>query len=133
MTLQEYFDKTVKHLAEQKTASVGSTSCMYEDEAGRRCAVGVHIPDGHPGLKFEGDIYELLAAFPDLQGVACPREEIGIELAHNLQVAHDAALIDDEDSEDDKDPLQVLKDHLRYTAYKHKLDGSSIDLITEWH
>ena len=40
--------------------------CVYLSDEGRKCAVGLCIPDGHEGQKFDGPIGELMQAHPDL-------------------------------------------------------------------
>lgn len=92
MTLQEYFDKTVKHirsLPRQAVSDIGT--CLYRTEDGLACAVGVHIPDGHPACSAPGTVRDLIPVYPDLVGVVAPGGPCGLPLAYMLQTAHDDA------------------------------------------
>lgn len=43
--LQEYFDKTCKHLFKQGQRALNEhNSCLYLTPSGLKCAVGCHIP-----------------------------------------------------------------------------------------
>jgi hypothetical protein len=56
MSHQEIFNRVAYHLARQGVQSLtpSGTSCAYRGEAGRRCAVGIFIPDALYDADFEG-------------------------------------------------------------------------------
>jgi hypothetical protein len=68
MTLQQYFDATVAHLAEQKCRAHDGNRCQYLTDDGLRCAIGCHIPDGHPAQKEDMTFDTLSRKYPDLAG-----------------------------------------------------------------
>lgn len=92
LTPQEWFDKTVNHLRSmsEQAKNVAGT-CQYLTANGSKCAVGVHIPDGHPGQTFSGSTRSLIERYPDLGPVVLPTgdEDAGIALAHACQNVHD--------------------------------------------
>jgi hypothetical protein len=99
ITMQEYFDKTVRHLVDQGKRAWGPSptrpgreQCLYLAPDGTKCAVGAHIPDGHDAQRSPRGIYDLAIAHPDLEGVAWPEdteEHDGLQLASRLQSVHD--------------------------------------------
>jgi hypothetical protein len=42
-------------------------TCLYLNEDGNKCAVGLFIPDGHKGEDFSGDSDRLLRKYPELK------------------------------------------------------------------
>lgn len=91
MTLQEYFDKTVEHLRtlDGQAREPGTSRCLYLTPDKRKCAVGAHIPDGHPAQRWMGGVEDLVEIYPDLVGVAAPGHPDGLFLAERLQETHD--------------------------------------------
>jgi hypothetical protein len=92
MTLQEYFDRAVKHLHSlpHRATNPDSHQCEYLTPDGLKCIVGAFIPDGHPAQFWKGGVTTLIDQFPDLAGVAWPDSDNGRSLAFDLQVeAHD--------------------------------------------
>ena len=94
MAMQEYFDKTIEHLASMPHRAMrengyGSQGCSYLTEEGLKCAVGFHIPDGHPAQSSDAGVGYLAKACPDLAGIAWPNRYRGIDLAEALQSLHD--------------------------------------------
>lgn len=93
MELQEYFDKTVNYIRGQEEWSfdIAYKGCVYlkEDESRNKCAVGLHIPDGHPAQRYLGLVIDLSNAYPDLAGIAWPDSDEGLNLATHLQNLHD--------------------------------------------
>lgn len=92
MTQQEFFDKTVAHIRSlpERAFDHDAKVCSYLTPDGRKCAIGVHIPDGHPGQKIGGGVAELVYDYPDLAKHVLPEGEDGLGLAEELQNAHDA-------------------------------------------
>ena len=104
MKPQEYFDKTVDHLWDNKKSidldgqnDVDKVLCQYLTVDGRKCAIGVHIPDGHEGQRFQGAVSSLVSTYPDLKEHVLPEPdgedwyiEKCLDLAIDLQRVHDA-------------------------------------------
>ena len=94
ISMQEYFDKTIEHLASMphramRNNGYGSQGCSYLTEEGLKCAVGFHIPDGHPAQSSDAGVGYLAKACPDLAGIAWPSSDRGVNLAEALQGLHD--------------------------------------------
>lgn len=69
-----------------QTWAGGSKVCVYLTDDGKKCAVGLFIPDDHRGQKFNGDIYELLEEYPELRShLPLPPGEM-----KELQKVHDS-------------------------------------------
>jgi hypothetical protein len=86
LTLQEQYDKMASHVSSMKMQSSEGMSCAYKTRDGRRCAVGILIPDDHPeALRFLGDVKELLKRFPELG------DRIDEQLGRKFQEYHDIA------------------------------------------
>ena len=94
MAMQEYFDKTIEHLASMPDQAIIDNKdgevCSYLTPEGLKCAVGCHIPDGHEAQYSTGSVFDLAGAYPDLAGLAWPNRYRGIDLAEALQSLHDA-------------------------------------------
>lgn len=41
--------------------------CVYLSHTGKRCAIGLFIPAGHPGQWYDGSVVSLLTRYPDLR------------------------------------------------------------------
>jgi hypothetical protein len=61
VTKREYYDLLVKTSLEGGFPAMDGFSCAYRAESGRRCALGVIIPDEHyrPQMESAGNIYGL--------------------------------------------------------------------------
>ncbi len=75
MNNQEVFDIVVRHLRKQNAASVVSepgSACAYRGTEGRKCAVGILIPDEiyHPYME-EKSIEYVMAANPETKKWEC--------------------------------------------------------------
>ncbi len=72
--LQFYFSTTVEYLRSQpgRAMRAGATVCSYETETGNRCAVGLWIPERHPGRQMAAGVAHLSKRHPDLAGIAWP-------------------------------------------------------------
>ena len=71
MTLLEYKNLLLKTSLEGGFPAVKvdePISCSYLTAEGRKCAVGLLIPDGHDAQKARGDVAAILHDYPDLQG-----------------------------------------------------------------
>lgn len=82
ITLQDIFNKAWEHfiVGDGKPAwSTEENRCMYLDEYGNKCAVGLCIPDGHPAQKKAAGLRPLLIEYPELFDI---KES---ELANNFQ------------------------------------------------
>lgn len=62
MTAQEIFNKVALHLVTQNVKAIDIYgACKYLDRrAGRKCAIGCLIPDGHPAQAYDGDVSSML-------------------------------------------------------------------------
>lgn len=98
MELQEYFDKTINHLRQQEARAYSNGACRYLALDGNKCAVGLHIPDGHPAQHYEGSIETLIDDYPSLAGVAWPEGINGVALASLLQFLHDSIIYRNEEA-----------------------------------
>jgi hypothetical protein len=88
VTPQEYFDRTVRHLASMRHRAVNDDGrCTYLAPDGSKCTIGCHIPDGHPAQSYPSDVKGLAVVHPDLEGVAWPTGRLDLAIA--LQVTHD--------------------------------------------
>ena len=88
ITPQEYFDKSVDHLRTQGKQAYDGNSCLYLMPNGLKCVVGSFIPDGHDAQKFPNDFDDLMDEFPDLEGIAWPKDNP--DIASILQSIHDS-------------------------------------------
>ena len=96
MNKQQVFERIVDHLLAQKEPALnpGKYACMYRGENGKKCAVGVLIPDEEYLSGFEGkDVRELLNHYPRLHTVFDLSEEYDgeLRLLVMLQDIHDAS------------------------------------------
>jgi hypothetical protein len=121
VTMQDYFDKTVRHLASMRHQAVtDSGRCAYLAPDGSKCAVGCHIPDGHPAQHFKRGVSQLAIVWPDLAGVAWPTGNLN--LAQTLQNVHDMRTTW-------SDAGFTGWDYLRKTAERYGLNADVIDEV----
>ena len=95
--------------------------CVYKNDQGHMCAVGIHIPEGHPGFLVEGICNKLFNIHPDLAELIIPVDDEHRKLPRYMQLAHDDCL-----------EIEHLRSELRFIADYFSLNPSSIELITEW-
>lgn len=129
--LQPIFDKTVEHLANQGERSIGKwfiagNNCLYRGPKGRKCAVGIWIPDDEYNPNFEGDslgdlIVDLQYQPPVIREAGVHREQ-AITLLCRMQTAHD----------DTSSDVDHLKDQLRIIACDFNLNPDKVALVTRW-
>jgi len=123
LTLQDAFDTVVRHLAQQGQRSVhrsphGDGLCRYRGPHGRKCAIGIFIPDSH----YDGAMEEL-----PVEDVMIRDYRIDIthpsltQLLSHLQGAHDRSAT----------PGDVQR-ALSEVAGAFKLDQSLVASITRW-
>lgn len=79
-------------------------TCSYKTNDGKKCFIGLFIPDGHPGQKIEGNASKLICEYPDLLAHMPTNDS---NLLDNMQRVHDS-LNPNDDVEYQK---QVLKDY----------------------
>jgi len=93
--------------------------CEYLNKDGKKCLVGLFIPDGHEAQKSGGSAHFIIENYPDLE---LPKlSTLNIENKSrwcSLQRIHDNEL-------DDNDPLDKQKEDLYHLVSK-KLDEWSI-------
>lgn len=63
-----------------------SKSCMYLNEKGQKCAIGLFIPDGHKAQDMDSDVEGLLDEFPSLWD---HMPSTNLELLEKFQQCHD--------------------------------------------
>jgi hypothetical protein len=69
-TKEKVMKQIKKYNNDRVSFSPSQRVCVYQTRNGaNRCAVGCFIPDGHPGLKHEGDVESLLTEYPDLKTI----------------------------------------------------------------
>lgn len=88
MTKQEYYDLLVRTSAEGGFPSMEGGRCRYRTDTGRRCAVGLLIPDEmyEPGME-TNNAYWLERRFPQVQAVF--PDEMDADELRRVQTVHD--------------------------------------------
>lgn len=79
-------------------------TCQYLTEDGRKCAIGMFIPDGHPAQHKITDVISLLNEYPDL-GRYMPFDNLNT--LNKFQDCHDSCLDTEMSLEEQK---QILID-----------------------
>ncbi len=127
-SLQNIFDTVAEHLLIQSEKSILGGSCAYRGEDGRRCAIGVFIPDEYYDESMEGIT---LGCIPDNvdelagdevrfcqalrnNGIDVYNDKT-IELLRMLQRVHDAHLI------------KNWPEKLYWVAERYGLDASVVE------
>lgn len=114
MTDQEVFDIVAEHLLRQGEVALDSEtgSCAYRGSDGRKCAIGVLIPDGSYKQELEG-----LSASQSAVLKAAGLRHSQADLAGSLQFLHDCT------------PPEAWACALRDVARRHRLllDESIVD------
>jgi len=122
VSMQDYFNKTIRHLVDQKKRAVTKGgSCVFLID-GLKCAVGCHIPDGHEAQNSQLGVSTLKITHPELAGIAWPNEDLGVHLAAGLQHLHDVW------AHWDKDGF-VAFDVARRVAERFKLRPDIVDIL----
>lgn len=65
MTKQEIIDKINSDFKGKCTDE--RDTCTYLNTEGKKCAIGLFIPDGHSGQHYQGTVSGLLREYPDLR------------------------------------------------------------------
>lgn len=118
-TKQDYFDKTVEHMARQKHRAIIGDVCMYRVGGNLKCNFGIFIPDEKYSPIYEGKSVKRLVdkGFVKFEG------EVDILFANRLQEIHDFKYSD----------TRFVKSELRKLAIENTLDYTKVDLIIEWN
>lgn len=94
MTKQQYFDLLVSTSERGLFPAVGNFGCAYRTGTGRRCAVGLLIPDDQYRRNMEGfDAFNLFRTSPELQQFI-PEGMTAMDL-DRVQACHDRRSGDD--------------------------------------
>ncbi len=118
-TKQEYFDKTVEHLARQGHRSINAEGqCRYRMPTGEMCAFGIFIPDELYSEDLEGMSLDILVNKHKVVFTG----EVFLGFAYDLQHIHDCT----------RGGLATLKSALYGFARQTGLDASKVELITQW-
>lgn len=89
MTNQEAFDIVVKHLLTQKVQSYNfGAGCRYRGVEGRKCAVGILIPDDVYKPEMENTRIDVLMQRPEKWGLEYLKD-VNLDLLCRLQNVHD--------------------------------------------
>lgn len=62
------------------------TACVYLNDEGNKCAIGLFIPDGHPGQQLNDCATVLFRQFPDLKHLM----PLPVRYMDTLQRVHDS-------------------------------------------
>lgn len=104
-------ETVIKHIEKNfkgKAYDCNEFSCMYKTGK-KKCAVGLFIPDGHPGQKVNGSVGLLLSSYPDLEKYM----PMGLIFLKELQDVHDNGFASNPDS-DSRSNAEVLMDLVSY-------------------
>lgn len=71
---------------EFKGKAIGENQCMYKTLDGKKCFIGLFIPEGHPAQGYLGTAGELLNEYPSLLELM-PSQDFNT--LDTLQIAHD--------------------------------------------
>ena len=88
MTRQQYLDLLLKTSAEGRFPGYARGSCRYMDGQGRKCAVGILLPENHPATSHKGDVFDMTEDNPDVLELF--PEGLGLTAMRIVQRAHDA-------------------------------------------
>lgn len=102
-------DKVIAHIEENfkgKAYNRQSNRCFYK-KGNKKCAIGLFLPEGHPGQKSTRVVYELLLQYPEL------KKYIPVSDSYGFQRIHDCA---DQDNArfDFRTDEEVLMDLVSY-------------------
>lgn len=129
MLAQEVFNKTVTDLVAQGGPSVGqfengSLRCLYRGPYGRKCGVGIHIPDALYDPSMEGSSVYTLWTLP------CPHLPAFQHrlLMRHIQNAHDYLAVRYEGRDFTREPF--LDAFIRVAA-DHRLDTSVLEEVAQ--
>lgn len=78
-------------------------SCQYLTDDGRKCAIGLFIPDGHDAQRINNDVSGLLMDYPGLRKHMPFQDTYLLDV---FQLAHDQ--MNDEESADDQKVYLML-------------------------
>ena len=88
MTKQEYYDLLVEKAFDETMPCVGDGGCFYWKPEGNACAIGVLLPNGHPGQHFFGPVGDLLSSHKDLWSIV--PDGMSLRDLTEVQDVHDA-------------------------------------------
>lgn len=83
--------ETIERDFKGKAKDYDSDLCLYSTPEGRKCYVGLFIPEGHEGQKYRGTSSGLLNEYPELQGNMPSTNRVTLT---ELQILHDTSAID---------------------------------------
>lgn len=68
-SLQKIFNAAWQHFIVEDNppcVNISTKRCVYLNNDGNKCAVGLCIPDGHPAQEYDGSFNGLVSKYPDL-------------------------------------------------------------------
>ena len=68
-----------------KGKAVRGVHCSYLTKCGKRCAIGMFIPDDHPGLTYQKGVVSLLQDYPDLKEHMPHVSDVRLGSFHSLE------------------------------------------------
>lgn len=87
-------------------------SCSYLTDDGRKCFIGLFIPDGHKGQRYAGGYHRLIENYPELIDKMPHKNTL---LLGRLQAEHD-----DLDNISLKEQRQYLFDYYKRMVWEYK-------------
>ena len=82
--------------------------CFYKNHEGKKCAIGIFIPDGHAAQNFIGGVRDLLRNFPSLWKYM---PSSNLEKLSHFQWVHDVKI-------DTASPIEIQRTELMEAAIK---------------
>lgn len=105
-------------IEDRPPAMAANGACKYLTPDGRKCAVGLCIPDGHPGQQCDGAVCDLQRRHPDLFLNDITQEEVHL-LGKMQDDLHDA-LVDKLNTTEWRQSVNLREEYLTF-AEEHDL------------
>jgi len=80
--------ETIEMNFKGKAFNHNTDECVYKTDEGKKCFIGLFIPDGHVAEKFKGSVKGLLYTYPTLKKYMPSNDKNKLS---NLQRVHDAS------------------------------------------
>ena len=119
ITLQAIFDAAYQAFVVEKRPpayDTAATMCRYLTEDGRKCAVGLVLPEGHPVQKQEASLALIISRYPELFDPKL-RSLSSYHLIRVQQLLHDNLI----DFDTGEWAVQDLHEHYVRVAEKYEL------------
>ena len=113
LTYQQIFNRVWRHIIKQGGPAMDGNTCAYRAKNGRKCGIGVLIPDDMYEKQIEGMTVCNLEE-PFLKKCRLPAADDDMFFLRKIQSCHDQAC-------DYPDFIGTFKKEMRYVAKKYKL------------